>query len=172
MASRALYSIRDFNRRPSRSRRGQQCERNHDQHSERTGRDRQRTDQIVEHVEHRSKDDSSSKQKRSKIKSRTISPAKVRSHSLLEETQKDKAEGRHRPGRRERSPQVTLAREARDEAPEVERAPAWAEKFFSLQQVSERCLEELELSLKRRCTKNSFPLISLLLRSWWRHVVC
>ena len=51
MASRVLHRIRNFNHSPSHSRRGQECERNHDQHSVRTGRDRKRTDRIVEHVE-------------------------------------------------------------------------------------------------------------------------
>ena len=150
MASRALNRIRDFNRSSSRSRRGQECERNHDQHNERTGRDRQRTDRSVEHVERRSKDDSSGKQKRSKTKSRTVSPAKARSRSPLEETQNDEAEVRPRPRWRERSPPVTRTREARDE---VERAPAWADKCFNLKQVSERRLEELELSMKRATNK-------------------
>ena len=54
-------------------------------------------------------------------------------------------------------PPITLAREARDEAPEVERAPAWAEEFFNLQQVSERHLEELELSMKRET--NQKPMV-------------
>ena len=38
----------------------------------------------------------------------------------------------------------------------MERAPAWAEKFFNLQQVSEKHLEELELSLK---TANQTPMV-------------
>ena len=64
MASRALNRIRDFNHSPSRWRRGQEHDCNHDQHSERTARERQRTD----HVERPSKEESSGKQKRSKSK--------------------------------------------------------------------------------------------------------
>ena len=72
----------------------------------------------------------------------------ARSCSPLEETLNE-AEVRPRPRWHERSPPVTPISEAKEEAPGVERAPAWAEKFFNLQQVSEKCLEELELSLKR-----------------------
>ena len=75
----------------------------------------------------------------------------------MEETQNDEAEVRPRPRRCERSPPVTPAREARDKAPEVERAPAWAEKFFNLQKVSERRLEEFELSMKR--ATNQKPMV-------------
>ena len=146
-----------FNHSPSHSRRGQECERNHDQHSEQTGRDHQRTDRIIEHVECRGEDDSSSKHKRCNTKSRTVYLAKARSHSPLGETQNDKAEVRLRPRCRERSPPVTPARDARDEAPEVERASAWEEKFSNLQQVSERRLEELELSMKR--ATNQKPMV-------------
>ena len=126
-------------------RRGQERDRNHDQHSERTAREHQRTD----HVECYSEEKSSGKQKRSKTKARTTSPAMARSCSPLEETLNDEAEVRPRPRWHERSPPVTPISEAKEEAPGVERAPAWAEKFFNLQQVSEKCLEELELSLKR-----------------------
>ena len=80
----------------------------------------------------------------------------ARSRSPLEETPNVKAEVRPRPRRRDRSPPVTLVSEAKEEAPGVERAPAWAEKFFNLQQVSEKRLEELELSLKRA---NQKPMV-------------
>ena len=143
---------KDFNCSPSRSRRGQEHDRNHDQHSERTTRERQRAD----HVECRSKEESSGKQKRSKTKARTASPAVARSRSPSEETLNDEAEVRARPRWRGRSPPVTPVSEAREEAPGVERAPAWAEKFFNLQQVSEKRLEELELSLKRA---NQKPMV-------------
>ena len=145
MASGALNRIRDFNCSFSRSRREQERDRNHDQQSERTARERQKTD----HVECRSKEQSSGKQKRSKTKARTASPVMVRLRSPLEETLNDEAEVRPRPRRCERSPPVTPIIEARAEVPVVERAPAWAEKFFNFQQVSEKRLEELELSLKR-----------------------
>ena len=88
MASRALNRIRDFNCSPSHSRRGQ--EHDHDQHSEQTARDRQRTD----HVECRSKEESSGKQKESKTKARTASPVMARSRSPLEETLNAEAEVR------------------------------------------------------------------------------
>ena len=148
MASRTLNRIRDFNRSPSCPRKVQ--ERDHDQHSEQTVREHQRTD----HVERHSKEESSGKQKRSKTKARTASPAMARSHSPLEETLNNEAEVRPRPRRHVKSPSVTPVSEAREEAPGVERVPAWAEKFFNLQQVSEKSLEELELSLKRANQKS------------------
>ena len=80
----------------------------------------------------------------------------ARSFSPLEETPNVEAEVRPWPRRRDRSPPVTPVSEAREEAPGVERAPAWAEKFFNLQQVSEKRLEELELSLKRA---NQKPMV-------------
>ena len=67
MASRTLNRIRDFNHSPSHSRRGQERDRNDDQHGERIMREHQRTD----HVERHSNEESSGKQKRSKTKART-----------------------------------------------------------------------------------------------------
>ena len=79
MVSRALNRIKDFNHSPSRSRRGEECECNHDQHCECTRRDCQRTDRIAEYAERHSKNDSPGKQKKRKAKSRTVFPAKARS---------------------------------------------------------------------------------------------
>ena len=118
MASRALNRIIDFNCSPPHSRSGQERDRNHDQHSERTAREHQRN----VHGERHSEEESSGKQKRSKTKARTTSLVMARSCSPLEKTLNDEAEVRPRPRRRERSSPVTPVSAAREEAPGVERA--------------------------------------------------
>ena len=40
-------------------------------------------------------------------------------------------------------------KEVRNESPETESTPSWVEKFYNLQKQSEKCLEQLELPMKR-----------------------